>query len=635
MQNLHQNHLFQFCGAIMVSKVLMKGISMREAQGRHLADIRPLRRHRIWPRVLLVIFVLLLVVVGLGAFAAKTMYDQAKEVKTHEQNAVTMLSGFSGTNDLNSLDGVSQKMPQVQNETRQANDIMHGTLWNIAAKAPFIGDDVKTVQGMTSAVDGIVHDSVPKFIDVVNGLKSANLSNGDGQVNLQPVLQAQQQVKAANDEMQVQVAAYHKLPGQKTKLGAVRNAYTSSDKKLSALAQKVNNLSDTFQILPDFLGVNQPHHYAVMSMTTSEARSAGGLIGSVGSMTTNNGQITVGDFKPNTEYIPYGGATTTGDESALFTDWGPLKMSFDIRDLAVFPDTARTAEGMQSIWNRTPWGRKQPIDGVVMMDPVFLQELVRINGNITLSNGQVLTGDNTAEFLLNTVYKKYSPAQQDVVFEEVAAKALGSMFSGLDLNKMAELSQVLGVMSEGRHFSVYSFDQNLEQNYMKSGYTAQTPSSEENPQVGVYVTEQNASKMDWYIHRTSKITKTSTNTTGAQTYHVDYTMTNTISRQELSSVSSYVSGIVDQMRGLGVEKTLIYAPAGGSVSNITVHGESGAVNKRTLDGKSLFASIATIAPGASVTFSFDVTTSPKTTSALRLDQTPVGWVDPGVTKVNY
>ena len=78
-------------------------------------------------------------------------------------------------------------------------------------------------------------------------------------------------------------------------------------------------------------------------------------------------------------------------------------MSFDIRDLAVYPDTSRVAEGMQSIWQRTSWGRDTPLDGVLMVDPVFLQELVKINGNITLSDGRVLAGGNTAEFLLNKV----------------------------------------------------------------------------------------------------------------------------------------------------------------------------------------------------------------------------------------
>ena len=36
----------------------------------------------------------------------------------------------------------------------------------------------------------------------------------------------------------------------------------------------------------------------------------------------------------------------------------------------------------------------------------------------------------------------------------------------------------------------------LKKTISDAGFTAQTPSSEEHPQVGVYVTEQNPSKMD-------------------------------------------------------------------------------------------------------------------------------------------
>ena len=66
--------------------------------------------------------------------------------------------------------------------------------------------------------------------------------------------------------------------------------------------------------------------------------------------------------------------------NSVFRAVGASEMSFDIRDLAVYPDTSRVAEGMQSIWQRTSWGRDTPLDGVLMVDPVFLQELVKING---------------------------------------------------------------------------------------------------------------------------------------------------------------------------------------------------------------------------------------------------------------
>lgn len=136
----------------------------------------------------------------------------------------------------------------------------------------------------------------------------------------------------------------------------VKNAYAAGNTQLTKMADKVNQLSGTFQILPDFLGSDQPRTYALMAMTTSEERSSGGLIGSVGVVTTDNGKINIGDFRSNGEYIPYGAGDPTEDEQRIFQQWGPLNMSFDVRDLAVYPDTSRSAEGMRAIWQRTPWG---------------------------------------------------------------------------------------------------------------------------------------------------------------------------------------------------------------------------------------------------------------------------------------
>lgn len=608
---------------------------MSEPQGKHLSDIRPPHRRRFWLRTVLVMCLLLLVVAGLAGYAAKTMYDQAKEIKSHEQNAVTLLSGFSGANDLNAIDGIAEKIPEVQAETRQANTIAHGKLWNLAAKAPYIGDDIKTVQGMTSTVDSIVHDSVPQFIDVITQLKSANLSEGDGQVNLQPILEAQKEIDKANTAMQDQVAAYHRLPGQTAKTSTVRDVYNSSGKRLDSMALKIDELSSTFQIVPDFLGVNQTHHYAVMSMTTSEVRSGGGLVGSVGSLTTDNGKIGVGEFTPNTVFEPYGAGKPTSSELAMFNQWGPETMSLDVRDLAVTPDTARTAEMMRVIWSKTPKGAKDPIDGVITIDPVFLQKLIGVNGDVKLSNGQVLNGQNTAEYLLNTVYKKYSPERQDAIFGEVATQTLGSMFSELDFQKISKIAGIMGEMSQGRHFAMYSFDQQLQQKYIENGYTKQTPSSEENPEVGVYVNEQNVSKMSWYIHRNSKITRTSTNSTGSRTYHVEYTMQNVLSRRDVYSIPVYVRGAYEGHIGYGIEKTLLYAPAGGSIANVNVSGKAAQFKSKELNGKPLCAAVINVPPESSVTISFDVTTSEKTIKDLAIDQSPMGWEDPGITKVNY
>ena len=229
---------------------------------------------------------------------------------------------------------------------------------------------------------------------------------------------------------------------------------------------------------------------------------------------------------------------------------------------------------------------------------------------------------------MNKVYVDYPIAETDAYFAQVAEQTVGSMFSNLDLTKLTKVAQAMGSMAEGRHFSMYAFDETAEKSISDAGFTAQTPNSEENPQVGVYVTEQNPSKMGWYIHRTSKVTRSTCDNDGSQTYHVEYTMTNTLESSQIGALTSYILG----SGGQGVEKTLIYAPAGGSISNLKTSGGSVTESRQeTLNGKTVYASNATIAPGESVTYSFDVTTSTKAVSDLTIDQTPMGWIDSGVT----
>ncbi|MEE8737763.1 MAG: DUF4012 domain-containing protein [Bifidobacterium sp.] len=573
----------------------------------------------------------LLLVVATAAVCGLALYRQALQVRDNETQALGALSGFSLNADEAGLTGISRQLPTVRGHTRAANEISHGTLWKVASKLPVVGSDITTVQGMTSTMDDLVGTSVPKLLSIVNQLHGAKLSSGQGQLNLQPILAAQSAIKSANATVQNQVARYDALPTPHT--STVANAYQLGRTQLNTVAARVGQLSNTFQMLPDFLGSTQPRTYAIIAVTTSEARSAGGLVGSVGTMSTDNGKITVGGFRPNTDYLAYGAGNPTSDEDRLFVRQGPLKMSLDLRDLAAFPDTSRTAEAMRAIWQRTPWGSGKTLDGVLMVDPLFLQKLVGLNGKVTLSDGRVLTGDDTAQFLLNTVYKDVPVAQQNAYFGEIAEQTIGSMFSGLNFSKLSGVAQIMGSMAEGRHFSMYAFDSGIEKSIDAGGFTAHTPSSEQHPRVGVYVNEQNASKMDWYIHRTSTVTRTSCNANGSQTYHVDYTMTNTLKQSQIASLPAYIVGVkqASQPQGYGVEKTLIYAPAGGSIGNLTVRGKASTPSATTMNGTALFASVAQVAPQASVAFSFDVTTSTKAVGDLGIDQTPMGWEDAGVT----
>ena len=112
-------------------------------------------------------------------------------------------------------------------------------------------------------------------------------------------------------------------------------------------------------------------------------------------------------------------------------------------------------------------------------------------------------------------------------------------------------------------------------------------------------------------------------------------MTNTIDDNQIGiagAAGMYILSVNADQQGRGVEKTLIYAPAGGSLTNLQTSGGTVTGSRQeTLNGKTVYASIANIGPGESVTYSLDVTTSIQAVSDLTIDQTPMGWTDSGVT----
>lgn len=584
------------------------------------------KRWRIWPWVvgILTLVVLILAAVGVMGFQ---LYQQAKQVQTHENNAIAMLSKLS-SGDAETLAHAGDTLPQIAHETQQAVDIAHGGLWNAAAKMPFIGNDISTVQGMTTAINGIVQDSIPQFVNVLKALSDAQIANGDDGVNLQPIIDAVDPLNKANASFQHQVRDYDALPTPG--ISMIRSAYGKGETQLNELADRVNALSSTFQILPTLLGNGQQHTYAVMAMTPSEMRSSGGLIGSVGELVTSNGTVHIGDFRSNGDYLPFGIGDHSADMKRVFTDEGPLHMSFDIRDLAVFPNTADSAVAMRSIWNRTPWGQNTPLDGVIMVDPVFLQQLIAINGNVTLPDGTVLTGENTAEFLMNTVYQKYPENETDALFGIVASQAMKSMFSHMDMGKLYKTGEMLGTMAKGRHFTMYAFDEHIEQGIQSAGFTGQTPNSETDPSVGIYLTEQNPSKMGWYIKREAKIQRV--NCDDGDLYHVEFMVHNTMTEDEAKNLPMYITGNNSNNTGKAMEKILFYAPQGGSISNLMqLGGKVDAVRETTIDGVNAYETYVQVTPGQMATFTFDVRVSPKASAPLTIDQTPMGWVDDGIT----
>lgn len=582
--------------------------------------------------ILLLVLGVLVVLGAVGGFCAWRFYQQAMDVRDHELAAVEAVSGLQDVSQLRDADTMNAAIEQAQVHASAAKEIADGALWRVASYVPVLGDDVTAVRGMVDVVDGMVGETLPSLASTVQTLMNSGLSGGgEGQLNLQPIVDAQEGFAQANELVQQQADAINALP--QPHVGVVRSAYEQGKEQINKVADMLDQVNGMVQAMPKLLGQDGPRTYLLVAQTTSEQRSGGGLVGSLGTMQVDNGNISVGEFHSNKEFVALG-ESATAEEHDVFS--GPLYFSFDVRDLFAVPDFSRTAEMLNTVWQRSEYACD--IDGVIAIDPLFIQEMVRINGDITLDNGQVLTGDNTAEFMLNGIYKAFDPDTQDVYFEYVASAVMDGAFSNMTMDKMMQIAQAMGALAEGRHFYAYTFHEDEAEYFQGAGFAKNAPDSETDPEVGIYMNEQNASKLGWYLQRSSTVTRTACNEDGSQVYHVTFSITNTLTSDEMAGATTYilggaqpgVNGIVAPS-GTSAQRMLFYAPAGGSITNLTASGDVRDQENKTMDGKNLITNVAYIAPGETVTFDFDVTTSAKAESDLRLDQTPAGWLDENVT----
>lgn len=226
-----------------------------------------------------------------AGFSGFKLYKSAMSAKAHLNNVVNaakVIKDGSTDDMVKALSDVSY----IQKEAAAAKQDVSGGLWTLAEKMPVVGGDVKTARTAIGTIDDFAQTTLPQLGKVVTTLTGASLSSGDGQLNMEPIIAAAQQLATVDQSVQSQARTIQDLPD--AKLGVVNNALQNGKTQMAALAQVTENLSGMLNMLPNFLGANGARNYVLLAQTNSEIRGTGGLIGSAGSFSADNGKIAVG-----------------------------------------------------------------------------------------------------------------------------------------------------------------------------------------------------------------------------------------------------------------------------------------------------------------------------------------------------
>lgn len=575
--------------------------------------------------IALAVLAALLVLLVAALICGFNLYNSAMAAKGHINNVVDTSSSLASDDMSTALANLSGSVESIQSDAAAAKEEVSGPLWGIASSLPFVGQDFASVQTAADVLNDFSQKSLPELQDVSNTLTQSEFSDGNGGLNLEPVIAVADKLTTVNNDLAAQAETLNALP--KASISQIDEALEKGKAKFSTLQETVGELSGLVNMMPSFLGKDGERSYLLVAQSNAEIRSAGGLCGSIGSFTANNGAIEMGDFHSDRDFPNGNVADLVGEnESTLWSDLGYGYFECNISSTPDFPQMAQMAA---SYWNQQSFGRNQNIDGVMSLDPVALGAMLDVTGSVTMPDGRVLDSSNAADFLLNTVYKEVAESEQDSYFSSIASQVVKSAFSDMDSSKLMSLAKKMLSLAQGRHVYFWSFHEDDVEALRNAGLTHEITDDAQNPVVGMYLNEMKASKIDYYCERTVEVNRVSEASTGSR-YHVTVTFANSLSPDDVDSLPTYITA--NTPSGAIFNDCVLFTPSGGSISNITCS-TGASFEEIEAYGRRCYKGSLQIDPGDAISLEWDVVTQ-HGSSDLVFDQTPTNSVESNIS-YNY
>jgi hypothetical protein len=456
----------------------------------------------------------------------------------------------------------------LHENTALAVEMTSDPVWWLAGFVPVLGTNFSVVHDTAKVVDDVVVGGVGPFADVP-GLSIDSLKPVNGQIDIAQVSALVPVIEKASDSLAVARRDVANIDASGA-IAPLRDAVT----KLQGLLLKVTDLSSVaaqiVPLLPDALGASGPRNYLLLFQNNAEERALGGNPAALALISLDAGKIslvtqaTSGNFKA---YVPP--AVELSPE--VRSIYGDLPATW-VQNVSMVPDFPTVSAISTAMWSSV---FPQPIDAVVSIDPIALSYLLDVTGPIDLPTGDQLAGPTAVEFLLSTVYAKYSdPLEQDVVFAAAARGAFDALSSGR--GSMKGYIGAAQKMIEGERLYLWSVHPEEQAQIAQWPVSGILPvSNEPDTTVGVYFNDASSAKMSYYLTAEIALASARCVPDGPLDISTTVTLTNPVTAEQAQGLAGYVVGNPSNnslFRGWIREDVILYGPVGGTLSTFSVDG---------------------------------------------------------------
>ena len=587
-------------------------------------EVTRTHRRAVNRRVVWSIVALFVVVAALGAWIAVRAL-QAKAELEAAQGLFGQLQQQAMSFDAVGADATLQR---ITVRTDKAVELTSDPVWRAGEMVPFAGANLRAFRQIAALTSDVVDNVAMPLIGAVDGLDPATLTPPSAEIDLSTLLTAAPAIAAAADGVAVALDDAESIDtsGAIEQLSAARTRIIDVLRSVSPL---LSTLDSMVPLMPSVLGADAPRTYVVMFQNPAESRALGGAALSFAVLSMDAGRIelqsTVSAASKN--FRGYAEPVVAAPDGIPDLFAGTYATS--IANSTVRPSFTAAAEITSEMWFRQ-FGYR--VDGVVSIDPVALSYILGATDPITLSTGDLLTGDTLVPLLLNEVYQRYdSPdieannTAQDAVYAEAVTATFARLSSGV-FDPRLMVDAIVKGWNEHR-LLYWSADADEQARLVSFGLSGELPMSDATTErVGVYFQDNVGSKMNYYLQQTVHLARSTCRADGRENYRVTVDLRNGI---DPAAASSLASSIVGTWKHEGVARgdqrmvVMLYAPPGSTIVSRSVNGA--AVSMDALHDTTYPVSkiVVTIPAGAVSTVSFDVVAAAPGNRSLDAVVTPM------------
>lgn len=498
----------------------------------------------------------LLAIAVAGAFTAKTLYDRAMSVRGHLQLAFTEVSAVRKAILAGDAEAAAEASTNLSKETHAAVEKSGGRIWSIAEAMPALGNNFQAIRIVAETADSLAQSVVaPASAVSLDAFRPI-----EGRIDLAAVTTLGPLLNTIDEGLGESASSLSRID----RSGLIDEV----DAGVSQLADAIDDIRpmiaparDIVSILPNALGASGARNYLLMFQGNSEARSLGGNPAVFLTVRTDNGAIGISgeaqsrDFLQNrpSPIIPLSEESVAiyGDNIGRFTP--------DLTMVPDYPEAVSIAEG----WWKEYYDAD--FDAAISLDPVALSYLLEATGPVALPDGEMLTADNAVRLLLNEVYFRYNPDEQNVFFGAAAAGIFDRIISG----EFAPDKFVAALDRAGRDGRLLYSSRDAHETELIAGSRmagVMPADSQDAATLGVFVNDNTGSKKSYYLDMGIETCLTPDSVTGT------VTLTSSLDETEAARLPEHIVGVHFAPADISTY-VVIYGPQGSTLQSLTLDGK--------------------------------------------------------------